>query len=350
MNDLRLTICIPVYNFGSFLGETLDSILPQTADSVEVLVVDGASTDETEEVVAARAAMCPQLRYVKLGKRGGIDADLATSVALAKGEYCWLFSGDDIMRHDAIPRALAWLRENHDVYVCKHTICDKNMRILRDYPVFLEDVSRAVEMSDPNQRMQWLAAGANTEALFSFMSSLIVRREKWLSAEPVAMFMSSCWGHVARLLLLAQSQLKVCYVAEVWLDKRGDNDSFSDRGIVHRFRIAVDGFISIATHFYGAGSSEVDHVRRLLRAELTLLAFLFARDRSIDCPARESRVELDRLFATCYRGLGLKNWFARLVYERLPITWYRWLKRLYKKLLPASLRQLLHIAAGKLRN
>lgn len=330
MNDLRLTICIPVYNFGSFLGETLDSILPQTADIAEVLVVDGASTDGTEEVVAARAAVYPQLRYVKLDRRGGIDADLATSVALAKGEYCWLFSGDDIMRRDAIPRVLAWLRENHDVYVCKHTICDKNMRILRDYPVFLDDVSRAVEMSDPNQRRQWLAAGANTEALFSFMSSLIVRREKWLSAEPAAMFMGSCWGHVARLLSLAQSQLKVCYVGEVWLDKRGDNDSFLERGVVNRFKIAIDGFVGISSYFFGANSFETRNVIRFLRNELSLFSFFYARDRAIEAPAREDRAELDRLFAICYGKPGFRNWLARLSYQHLPVKGYRALKAVYK--------------------
>ena len=135
MSVPRLSICIPVFNFGSFLGETLDSILSQTTNDIEVLIVDGASTDNTQEVVAARTATSPQLRYVRLEKRGGIDADLAASVALARGEYCWLFSGDDIMRPHAIQRALEWLCSNHDVYICKHTICDKSMRFLRDYAI-----------------------------------------------------------------------------------------------------------------------------------------------------------------------------------------------------------------------
>lgn len=174
----RLSACIPVYNFGAFLGQTLDSVLPQVTGEVEVLVVDGASTDNTSLVIAEWTARYPQLRYIKLERRGGIDADLATSVDLARSEYRWLFSGDDIMRPNAVRYALEWLRENHDVYVCKYTICDKNMRFLRDYPVFYNERSRVAEMSDPNQRTEWLAGGINTEAQFSFMSSLIVRRKK----------------------------------------------------------------------------------------------------------------------------------------------------------------------------
>ncbi len=330
MSVPRLSICIPVFNFGSFLGETLDSILSQTTNDIEVLIVDGASTDNTQEVVAARTATSPQLRYVRLEKRGGIDADLAASVALARGEYCWLFSGDDIMRPHAIQRALEWLCSNHDVYICKHTICDKSMRFLRDYPIFRYDRSREMEMSDPSQRREWLVAAVNTESLFSFMSGLIIRREKWLSTEPLAEFMGSCWGHVARLMALAQSQLKVCYMAEVCLDKRGENDSFQERGVVNRFKIAVDGFVGIATHFYGADSIETQNVCRLLRNELALLSFFYARDRAIESPERENRPELDRIFAICYSDGGFRNWMARALYQRLPISWYRGLKSIYK--------------------
>ena len=275
-------------------------------------------------------ARYPQLRYVRLEKRGGIDADLSASVALARGEYCWLFSGDDIMRPHAIQNAFEWLRAGHDVYLCKHTICDKNMRFLRDYPIFRHERSRAMEMSDPSQRREWLAAGVNTEALFSFMSSLIVRREKWSSIEPLAEFMGSCWGHVARLMALAQVQLKVCYVAEVWLDKRGENDSFLERGVVNRFKIAVDGFVEIATHFYGANSIETHNVLRLLRNEQALLSFLYARDRAIESPERENRQELDRIFAVCYAGGGFRNWMARALYHHFPVAGYRGLKSIYK--------------------
>ena len=59
LTSVRLSICIPVYNFGPFVGQTLDSILGQSGmgEGVEVLVVDGASTDNTEEVVGDRQTL-----------------------------------------------------------------------------------------------------------------------------------------------------------------------------------------------------------------------------------------------------------------------------------------------------
>ncbi len=83
MNKTALSICIPIYNFGAFIGETLASILPQATDEVEVLVVDGASTDNTPEVIAAIQRTFPGLRYNRLEKKGGIDRDMARSVELA---------------------------------------------------------------------------------------------------------------------------------------------------------------------------------------------------------------------------------------------------------------------------
>lgn len=44
MDHPRLSICIPTYNFGEFIGETLDSIVCQATDETEIVIVDGAST------------------------------------------------------------------------------------------------------------------------------------------------------------------------------------------------------------------------------------------------------------------------------------------------------------------
>lgn len=321
----RLSICIPVYNFGPFVGQTLDSILGQFGmdESVEVLVVDGASTDNTEEVVAERLVRWPSLRYVKLPKRGGIDADLAESVSLATGEYCWLFSGDDLMREGALAKALNWLDHGHDVYICKHSSCDRDMRVLNEHPVFRTDEVRVAELGDRAQRVAYLKEAVTSEALFSFMSGLIIRRSKWLSVESQELFMGSCWAHAARLLAVAQTQLRVCFVGEVWLDKRGDNDSFLDKGIVNRLRIAVDGYRAIARQYFGEDSEEAAQVRRLLRNDLKLPVWMYARRRTREVPELENREELDRLMDACFRDPGFGPWLTRNAYRYAPIMAYR---------------------------
>lgn len=331
---VQLSICIPVYNFGGFVGQTLDSISRQcksALDNTEVLVVDGASTDDTASVVSQRAAEWNQLRYIRLSKRGGIDADLAESVRLARGEYCWLFSGDDVMREGAFARALGWLREGHDVYTCKHSNCDIAMNFLGEHPVLRDDSVRIAEFSDPMERLAYMCEGVTSEAVFSFMTGIIVRREKWLSVPDPHEFMGSCWGHVARLFTAAQRQLRVCYVGETWVDRRGGNDSFLEQGIVNRLRIAVDGYHGIADRFFGHTSPEAAQIRRMIRNDLTLYIWLEAKCRTFEAPAIERRPELDRLMVKCFSDSGISSRLLRMAYRLTPIVGYRILQQCYRR-------------------
>ncbi len=100
MKSILLSICIATYNRADYIGQTLDSIIPQLDDDVELLVVDGASTDNTEAIV--RKYTDPRIRYVRLPVKGGVDQDYCKAVELARGEFCWFFTDDDILKPGAI--------------------------------------------------------------------------------------------------------------------------------------------------------------------------------------------------------------------------------------------------------
>src|SRR5260221_10510422 len=112
----RLSICIPTYNFGEFIGQTLESIVGQATDEVEIIVGDGGSTDDTAEVVKRYQSRFSRLSYHNFGKKSGVDLDLSKTVELAKSDYCWLMSSDDVLRPGAIARALNEIALGHTVY------------------------------------------------------------------------------------------------------------------------------------------------------------------------------------------------------------------------------------------
>ena len=312
--DIKLTICIPIYNCAEFVGQALDSILPQTKEGIEVVVYDGGSTDETQALMEGYTKAWENLHYHRGSARGGIDADMVKCVGFAKGEYCWLFSGDDVMRPGAIERALEWIKLGHDIFICKHTICSKTMVASHEHPVLRPDQVFTANLTNSNERLLWFQRAVTTEAFFSFISGLVVRREKWQSGELPVAFNKSCWGHVARFFGLVSSGLTVCYVAEVWLDQRGENDSFADKGVVNRFRIGIEGYHGIANTFFGHESAEAFHIRRVIRNEFALKSFVLLKIHCMLCPARESQEMLDRIVQMTYCDNSLVLSIKRFIY------------------------------------
>src|SRR6266576_3496761 len=87
-----VSVVIPAYNAGAFLGEALDSVLSQTYQPLEVIVVDDGSDDETPQIVADYNGKVTYLRR----SRGGPASARNTGVRAAKGDWIAFLDADDI--------------------------------------------------------------------------------------------------------------------------------------------------------------------------------------------------------------------------------------------------------------
>ncbi|MGI9642463.1 MAG: glycosyltransferase family 2 protein [Acidimicrobiia bacterium] len=90
----RVTVGIPVYNGGSTIRTTIESVLAQTYDSFEVLVVDNASTDETEDVCRELAESDDRVRYVRNSENIGQNNNFTRVYQLGTGDF-FRWMGDD---------------------------------------------------------------------------------------------------------------------------------------------------------------------------------------------------------------------------------------------------------------
>jgi glycosyltransferase involved in cell wall biosynthesis len=95
-----ISIVVPSYNQGAYIRETLDSILAQDHPDLEVLVIDGASKDETVDVLRSYSA--PNLQWWSEPDKGVVEA-VNKGLARAKGEIIGIQSSDDLY----LPGALA---------------------------------------------------------------------------------------------------------------------------------------------------------------------------------------------------------------------------------------------------
>ena len=172
-----LSICIATYNRANFIGETLDSIIPQLDDDVELLVVDGASSDNTEDVVRGYARKDSRIRYVRLSAKGGVDRDYDCSVELARGEFCWLFTDDDLLKPGAIAAVKETIKNGYDLMIVNAEVRDRELSVVLG--------QRRISMQenktyDPG-RMEHLFIDALH--YLSFIGAVVIRRSIWLSRD-----------------------------------------------------------------------------------------------------------------------------------------------------------------------
>jgi abequosyltransferase len=327
---VKLSVCIPTYNFGAFIGETLESIIVQLEPGVEIVVLDGGSQDNTASVVRLFLEKHPVIRYVHQPARGGIDRDMARSVELGHGEYCWLFSSDDIMKPGALKRVLSEIESGQDLYLCGLTLCDKAMNPIVDHAVSGAAWGSVFELDSISDRQRYFEQAETTTAFFSFMGSLILRRKRWLDYALDENYVGSCWAHVVRILRMIPDGLSVKLLGESLQLKRGDNDSFMDQGLVHRYALAIDGYHRIAADVFGDQSMEARHIRRVIVNEFPLKAMFFTR---VDCRDRgrwNDISELDRLVAKTYCDPTIGNFFRRLGYQIIPMKVYEFVRLIYR--------------------
>ncbi|OIQ99757.1 abequosyltransferase RfbV [mine drainage metagenome] len=189
MTNMKLSICITTYNRGKFIAETLDSIIVQMESCVELIVVDGASPDNTAEVMAQYIANHPEVRYYREEINSGIDGDYDKAVGYAKGEYCWLMSDDDLLNPTAIRHVLSAIDNKKDLIVVNSEIwnADFSNKLLDRRLNFDTDVEFGKE-----EKEQLFIAAANH---LSFIGCVVIRREFWLARER-AIYYGTMFIHV----------------------------------------------------------------------------------------------------------------------------------------------------------
>lgn len=114
----KLSVLVPAYNVAPWIGETLDSILSQTYENLEVIVVDDGSTDETGAILDGYAARDTRVIVIHQ-PNGGLVAARETGIAAATGDYLTFVDGDDTIVPDMYQRLMAnMLKYDADISHC----------------------------------------------------------------------------------------------------------------------------------------------------------------------------------------------------------------------------------------
>ncbi len=201
-------------------------------------MVDGGSTDNTEEVVRSFQKDHPGIRYFRLGRNNGIDQDFAEAVRLAQGEYCWLFSDDDLFRPDAIDTVLRVIRDHYALIIANAEVCN------RDFTKVLERARLpliADKIYKPGETAQVLA---DCGRYLSFIGCVIIRNDLWRSREKERYF-GSYFIHVGVIfqeplpgdtLVIAKPLISIRYGNAMWLARYFEIWMFKWPNLIWSFR------------------------------------------------------------------------------------------------------------------
>ena len=110
-----MSIGIPAYNNADYIGETIESILAQSYENLELVIVDDNSTDNTYEVISAYEEKDRRVRVYKNETNLGMSGNWNRCLELTRGEYLKLVCADDLLSKDMVAREIAVLEEHPEV-------------------------------------------------------------------------------------------------------------------------------------------------------------------------------------------------------------------------------------------
>jgi len=129
---MLVSVCIPTYQGAAFLRQAIDSVLGQSLQDFELLVIDDASTDGTDALL--RQYSDPRLRYLRNPRNLGPEGNWNRCLDEAQGDYIKLLPQDDVLAPDCLARQAAILQSDQDSQLAlvfsARSVIDSNDRVL----------------------------------------------------------------------------------------------------------------------------------------------------------------------------------------------------------------------------
>ncbi len=221
--SIKLSLCIATLNRAQFIGAALESIISQATDEVELVVVDGASADNTTQVVQQYQQKFPRLRYVRLETKGGVDRDYDRAVALAQGEYCWLMTDDDLLKPGAIQAVLIAMQTDYNVIVINADVynADVSQRLVSHQLPFWTDQVYQPTVQDRERLL------VEVGFYLTFIGSVVIQRALWNKRDRESYFGTE-FVHLG-VIFADPLPVTACVLSKPWIIIRYGNAQWAAR-------------------------------------------------------------------------------------------------------------------------
>jgi glycosyltransferase involved in cell wall biosynthesis len=209
----KISIVTPSYNQGQYIDETIKSVLAQDYPNIEYIVVDGASTDNTVEILKGYGK---RIRWISEKDNGQTEA-IKKGFELSTGEFIAWLNSDDLYLPGAVSRVMDFFK-NHPgaamVYGKSYYIDEHGTRV-GEYPTGPVDTKRLPEFNficQPSAfftREAFVSAGALDEGLhYSMDYDLWLRMSKKYELDYIEDYLSLYRLHAESKTVAEHHQIK----------------------------------------------------------------------------------------------------------------------------------------------
>lgn len=154
-----VSVLIPVFNVEKYVEKAVNSIIQQTYDNIEIIIVDDASSDNTYEILKEIAKTDSRIRLFRNEVNQRICKTLNFAFLQSKGQYILRMDGDDLCSPDRLARKLDYLINNKlDIVGCSTLTIDTNDNVIGSFTA-LDDFNLILKTAKYRSPLQhiWLA-------------------------------------------------------------------------------------------------------------------------------------------------------------------------------------------------
>lgn len=130
-NSILISVVMPNYNGHRFVEQAIDSVLNQTYQNFELIVVDDCSNDDSLSRIEQKAQRDNRIRVIALEYNAGVANARNVGIKEAKGEYIALLDNDDLWTKDKLERQLALAKKGADIVYCSYDFIDEESRSIK---------------------------------------------------------------------------------------------------------------------------------------------------------------------------------------------------------------------------
>lgn len=116
----KISVVIVTYNQEKFIADTLQSVLIQDVEDLEIIVADDGSSDNTSEIIYALQKKASNIKYVRSPINKGISSNFNNAFKEVTGEFIAIMGGDDLMIPGKLKKQLNALMNNPKAVLCYH--------------------------------------------------------------------------------------------------------------------------------------------------------------------------------------------------------------------------------------